>query len=133
MTTTQTYQPEWSWRLQETINTSALGALLESVRYKDHWSFEILAYGGCSAALTVNVNTTDPTAPRGCTIGVLITHQFLIPAYPMNQRDLEDFIFECIVHVENHEAGEFFYVGDQRPYEPEHGEGADPYAMRRRS
>lgn len=37
----------------------------------------------------------------------------------------------CILRVEHHEACEHFRLDGVAPFYPEHGEGADPYRLRR--
>lgn len=44
-----------------------------------------------------------------------------------NEKTWRRWIFEMCRRVENHELGEWFRVGEERPFAPMHGPGENPY------
>lgn len=58
-----------------------------------------------------------------------VNHFFPVPTATYNEKSWRRWIFECCLKVENHEMGECFRVGDERPFEPCHGPGEDPYTV----
>lgn len=58
-----------------------------------------------------------------------VWHYFPVPAATYNRAAWARWLFDCILKVETHEAGEFFKVGKGRPFAPTHGPGDDPYVV----
>lgn len=58
-----------------------------------------------------------------------VDHFFPVPTATYNEKTWRRWVFECRLKVENHEIGECFRVGDERPFEPCHGPGEDPYTV----
>lgn len=77
-------------------------------------------------AFVLEVDTSDPKDRRRITV----VHGFPIDlpeqtAYSAS--DWTEWIFDRIMDVHRHEAREFFTVGTQKVYPPEHGPDGDPY------
>jgi hypothetical protein len=58
-----------------------------------------------------------------------VDHFFPVPEATYNERTWRRWVFERCRGVENHELGEWFRVGDERPFAPLHGPGEDPYTV----
>lgn len=58
-----------------------------------------------------------------------VRHYFPVPLTTWNEKTWRRWIFECCRGVENHELGEWFQVGAERPFLPLHGPGEDPYTI----
>lgn len=58
-----------------------------------------------------------------------VRHYFPVPKTTWNEKSWRRWIFECCRGVENHELGEWFKVGEVRPFLPLHGPGEDPYVV----
>lgn len=59
-----------------------------------------------------------------------INHYFPVPTTTWNEKSWRRWIFECCRKVEDHELGEWFLVGGERPFAPLHAPGCDPYTIR---
>lgn len=92
--------------------------------YKPGWTFKLAGpLGGylCVFATTTDSHQQDRTR---CT-----QHQFHIPDHLANEREWWRWVFDCLLLCELHEAGEFFQVGEIRPFMPHHQGDGDPYAL----
>lgn len=93
-------------------------ALVESLAYKPGWTFKLGGPGNrylCIFAKTPDSN--NPSRER------TTQHMFEIP----DTGDMVRWVFDCLLLCEQHEVGEFFRVGGDRPFFPYHqGEGS-PY------
>lgn len=58
-----------------------------------------------------------------------VNHVFPVPTATYNEKSWRRWVFEMCRRVENHELGECFRVGDERPFQPCHGPGEDPYTV----
>jgi hypothetical protein len=58
-----------------------------------------------------------------------VAHCFPVPMATYNEKSWCRWIFEMCRRVENHELGEWFKVGEKRPFAPLHGPGEDPYTV----
>lgn len=58
-----------------------------------------------------------------------VRHYFPVPLTTWNEKTWRRWVFECCRGVENHELGEWFQVGNVRPFLPLHGPGEDPYTV----
>lgn len=58
-----------------------------------------------------------------------VAHMFPVPSATYNERSWRRWVFDCCRGVENHELGECFLVGDERPFYPMHGPGENPYVV----
>lgn len=54
---------------------------------------------------------------------------FPVPTATYNERTWRRWVFDCCRRVENHELGEWFRDGSERPFAPLHGPGEDPFTV----
>jgi hypothetical protein len=136
---------------------SELLAAVRTVRYKPRWEFS-LHYGPATSAsgdalaaamspvsvttggsvilhasytpvyLMIVVRTVNSQPPHG---PVTIRHMFRAYDQAWTGSWLR-FLLDCVLAVERHEAMEYFEVGGRKPFFPEHGPGAEPYAIKER-
>lgn len=113
-----------------TTNSYTLSHIIKSIKYKAGWDFATHRYGGTYAPLMfiVHARVEDSTTGKP----TLVSHSFTIPPI-FEQRAIEPeqllrWLFDRIVDVERHEAGEFFTINECRPFYPEHGPNSNPYA-----
>lgn len=102
-----------------------LRAVVAQTSCKPGWSFAVRkAEGALRLVITVpGVNSWDEAEQR------TTSHWFPVPPATFGRRAWQRWIFECCRGVENHELGEWFRVGDSRPFLPLHGPGEMPYAV----
>lgn len=105
-----------------------LPALVGAIRYKPGWTFKIA--GPLGSMLCVFARTPDSQHP-----GTERTtqHQFKIPNWDLDGRTPSRWIFDCLLLCELHETGEFFQVGNHRPFYPNHQDEGSPYELVERS
>lgn len=103
-----------------TVDPIALAATLS---YKPGWTFKVA--GPDRAFLCVYATTPDSLNPsrERCT-----QHMFRIPDVG-TPREFYRWAFDCLLLCELHEAGEFFQVGDRRPFFPHHQDEGSPYEL----
>ena len=133
----------------------ALQQVIGQVRYKPGWSFALrsgntMAAGSCRQEYPFPAGSTStamawviPQEPLFLVIcarvrdsggggEISVEHLFPVPlegsAPPWHR-----WLLDRILDVERHEACEFFQLGGERPFYPEHGPGAQPYAVTERS
>lgn len=113
--------------MADTLNL--LHDLVRTLKCKPGWSFAILTdkeTGGPCLIITVEgYNSAFPN--EKCPITV--SHWFPIPLATYNRQAWRRWIFEYCRGVENHELGEWFRDGDERPFQPLHGPGEMPYVV----
>lgn len=107
---------------------STLYGVVGAVRYKPGWTFGFHGGAGDCLFLRIDVETVDPVTREAALVG----HRMPVPWEPWTADQWVDWVFQQILLIEGHEAGEFFTVGGERPYLPEHGPGVDVYALQRR-
>lgn len=102
-----------------------LKALVGVIRCKPGWNFDIRYEDGAPRlVITVaGVNSYSPTQP------LTVSHWFPVPTATYNEKTWRRWIFERCRGVENHELGEWFRIGEERPFAPLHGPGEDPYTV----
>jgi hypothetical protein len=102
-----------------------LRSLVARVTCKPGWSFRLKDEDG---ALRLVILVNGPDARE---FGKMITvaHYHPVPTATYNEKTWRRWIFEQCRRVENHELGEFFMVGDERPFAPLHSPGEDPYTV----
>jgi hypothetical protein len=121
------YKPGWQFRL-ESGHTSSTGggcpSRLPAVSASTGMAF---TYPPQPVFLVVCVETLDSSSGAR----IFIEHRFLAPPeeYPIPARR---WLLDRILDVERHEAMEFFAIGDQRPFYPDHGPAADLYRITER-
>lgn len=97
--------------------------LVSALRYKPGWTFKVA--GPMGRFLCVFATTTDSMNPARsrCT-----QHQFELPAVT-DEREFYRWAFARLLECEQHEASEFFQVGDFRPFFPHHQDEGSPYEL----
>jgi hypothetical protein len=102
-----------------------LRAVVGVAKCKPGWSFELTT----KAPLELLIFVKGPDS-RGEYDGERkIRHHFPVPYATYNYKTWRRWIFECCRKVEDHELGEWFQDGDERPFAPTHGPGEDPYTI----
>lgn len=109
-----------------------LRALVARLSYRPGWQFELddINRGQGSIGLTLAIHTVGYNSyhpERGQTYGVV--HYMPVPPAAYNEKSWRRWLLEQILLVERHEACEFFAIGDEHPYAPNHGPGNDPYII----
>lgn len=109
-----------------------LADLVEKMAYRPGWEFELehLDRGQGSEGLTLKIlslgyDTYHPD--RGETYRVW--HYMLVPPASFDRRAWQRWLLEQLLLVEQHETCEFFQIGEERPFAPNHGPGRDPYVI----
>jgi len=102
-----------------------LAELVATVRCKPGWSFKLLEEeGALRLVITVAGYDSYNNEQR-----LRVAHFFPVPTATYNEKSWQRWIFEMCRRVENHELGEWFKVGEKRPFAPLHGPGEDPYTV----
>ncbi len=124
------FQPQMNVQL----NTEKIFCIINNLTYKENWSFSIGSYASWQKILKIQLNVRDSNPPirKGMTTQVLVDHQFPIPPYFMTHEEAERWILDCTILVEQHEACEFFRIGERAPFYPNHDIGGHPYRITRR-
>lgn len=105
-----------------------LASLVNRVRCKPGWGFWLSEDEKGAKRLVINVDGYDSSQPSK-RIPIRVNHFFPVPEATYNERSWRRWIFEQCRRLENHELGEWFRIGDERPFEPLHGPGEDPYTV----
>ena len=58
-----------------------------------------------------------------------VQHFRPVPEATYNEASWRRWLFRQCLDIENHEIGEWFRDGDERPFQPLHGPGEDPYTV----
>jgi hypothetical protein len=107
-----------------------LSNLIQHLRYKEGWRFELVSIdrGQASAGLTLIINITVPDSyhPEQT---MCVNHYMIVPPAAFDERSWCRWLLSQILLVEQHEACEFFQIEGHRPYAPNHGPGRDPYTI----
>lgn len=104
-----------------------LGQLVMQAQCKPGWSFR-LKHEDNALRLVVRVAGFDSSLPDNL-VPKTIDHYFPVPTATYNERSWRRWMFEVCRRVENHELGEWFRIGSDRPFAPLHGPGEDPYTV----
>lgn len=120
-------------------NTHAvLEILVKRLRCKPGWAFDlrpgeddhpelIITVPGRNSAFAYRINEggdAELAVPP-----LTVQHHFPVPYATYGMRAWRRWIFECCRGVENHELGEWFRDGAERPFSPLHGPGELPYVV----
>lgn len=101
--------------------------LVDQVKCKPGWSFRLAEDDGAKR-LVIRVNCFNSAYPEQ-DIPFAVRHYFPVPEATYNAKTWRRWIFEQCRLVENHELGEWFRIGDERPFQPLHGPGENPYMV----
>jgi hypothetical protein len=102
-----------------------LAEVVAKVRCKPDWSFRLQEEDG-ALLLVITVVGQDSYNEEN---DLRVAHFHPVPMATYNEKSWARWIFEQCRRVENHELGEWFRVGDRRPFAPLHGPGEDPYTV----
>jgi hypothetical protein len=106
-----------------------LAALVDQLAYKRGWRFALVdGYdrGQGSIGLTLIIGIVAPdSSDQDRTI--CVDHLMPVPPAAYEERSWRDWLFDQILLVEQHEAAEFFMLGNDKPYAPLHQPGSNPY------
>jgi hypothetical protein len=131
--------PTESLVLQEAPYPLILQDLVERLAYRPGWAFKLanINRGQGSRGLTLIITTLGYNTyhvEEGETYRV--NHYMLVPPAAYNEASWRMWLFEQLLLVEKHEAMEFFALREEpgspklnRPYQPNHGFGWDPYLV----
>lgn len=106
-----------------------LHVLVSQVKCKPGWSFKLdrdQQTGGLCFVITV---TGQDSSRPDKHIPKIVSHWHPVPLTTFGERAWRRWMFEKCRGVENHELGEWFRFGDERPYQPLHGPGENPYVV----
>ena len=108
------------------VNTfHVLRALVDRTTCKPGWRFSFDDDDeGLRLVIFIPVQDSRGKDLRG------VHHYFPVPVTTWNEKSWRRWVFECCRKVEDHELGEWFLVGDERPFAPCHSPGYDPYTIR---
>ena len=104
-----------------------LRALVAQARCKPGWRFSLKDEAG-ALRLVIQVIGYDSSLPDEG-VPLTVNHYFPVPTATYNEKSWRRWMFERCRGVENHELGEWFRIGSERPFEPCHGPGEDPYTV----
>lgn len=131
---------------QEPTGIAALHSFLRNFHYKPYWRFiadvqEPMPVAGLLRSsfpsmgmIEVEYLVQDANSSKGSPVPVIRQRaRFPLPDIeliekshpPITEAEWEEYILRVIAHIEIHEIGEFFAVGNRRPYNPH-----DPAAKR---
>jgi len=105
----------------------ALADLLIHLKCKPGWSFRLVSEDD-ALRLVIKVAGHDSSRPDQL-IPFIVNHFFPVPETTYNRKTWRRWVFECCRGVENHELGEWFREGMERPFSPLHGPGENPYVV----
>ncbi len=118
-------------------NAEKVESMLKHFTYKEGWAFSIFAHTSHYVSifeLRVRLDVKESSSVVGSptTVRILVNHPFPVPAYPMDDKETERWVLDCILMVEQHETCEHFRIGGKAIFYPEHGEGANSYRIIRK-
>jgi hypothetical protein len=106
-----------------------LAKVVAEVKCKPGWSFRLaLIEDDVYPKLVITVPGYDSAKPDRLN-RFTVQHFFPVPEATYNEKSWRRWIFEMCRRVENHELGEWFRIGSERPFSPLHGPGEDPYTV----
>lgn len=104
-----------------------LRKIVEQTRCKPGWKFALVNEEG-DLRLVITVPGFDSSMPSK-QLPLTVRHFFPVPPSSYNEKTWRRWVFEQCRRLENHELGEWFRLGDERPFSPLHGPGEDPYTV----
>lgn len=102
-----------------------LAELVSQAQCKPGWCFNLVEEDG-ALRLIITVAGFDSYNPEQ---RLRVGHVFPVPMASYNMKTWRRWMFERCRGVENHELGEWFKIGGERPFAPLHGPGEDPYTV----
>ncbi len=110
-----------------------LDKLLNVFEYKDRWRFRLrFLQRGHTHGLTLQIdfptlNTYHPEEQ------MTLTALFAVPPETWDRDTWQRWLFDILVALETHELSEWFRVGGERPYSPDHSLYGNAYSVRERT
>lgn len=108
--------------------TNILAGLVAQLTYKPGWRFALKNINrgqGCSG-LTLMISAEVPNSLNPAEMSGFLHLMPVIPA-AYDEENWTRWLLDQILLVEQHEALEYFQIGETRPFFPEHGPGRNPY------
>lgn len=102
-----------------------LYGIIKKIQCKPGWGF-YLSEENHFLSLVITVTGVDSYNPND---KLRVSHFYPVPEATYNESSWLRWIFERCRGVENHELGEWFRIGNRRPFAPLHGPGEDPYTV----
>lgn len=102
-----------------------LAKLVSQAQCKPGWRFNLVDEEG-ALRLTITVAGRDS---YNADVSMSVRHFFPVPTATFNEASWRRWLFEMCRRLENHELGEWFRIGNERPFAPLHGPGEDPYTV----
>lgn len=116
---------------QEAPDPVELYDLVENLEYRPGWTFTIipnLDRGQGSKGLTLDIVTTGYNSHHlDQPANYRVHHYMIVPPASFDRRSWQNWLFQQLLLIEEHEAMEFFRINGEQPYAPNHGPGNDPY------
>ncbi len=117
---------------QEAPYPEILAELVDELTYRPGWTFRLghIDRGQGSAGLTFRVRTKGYNTyhlDRGQTY--CVWHYMPVPPAAYDRRSWQHWLLDQLLLIERHECCEFFQIGGERPFAPNHGPGNDPYIV----
>jgi hypothetical protein len=114
---------------QEAPDPQVLYDLVEQLDYKG-WSVYLsnVDRGQGSSGLTLVITREGPDTYHQEKI-IRVCHYMPVPPASYTTESWQRWLFEQFLLVEQHECAEFFVIGGDRPYAPNHGHGENPYTI----
>lgn len=109
---------------------TALKELVAKTHYKSGWRFMLddIDRGQGSEGLTLTIQITVPDSYNPDAL-ITVNHYMIVPPAAYDERAWARWLLDQVLLVEQHEACEFFMLGNERPYAPNHGPGRNPYSI----
>lgn len=105
-----------------------LSDLIERTQYRPGWRFGLADEDGVTELHIYALGYDSYHPENGETYRV--RHSFMVPPATFNEESWKRWLLDRLIDVETHECCEFFKLGDQRPFAPNHGPGWNPYGVR---
>lgn len=115
---------------QEAPYPQELDELVAMCTYRQGWFVQLQnldrGQGSKGLTLTITTRTVNSYPPHE---PMRVQHLFPVPPAAYNRPSWLRWLFECFHQVELHECMEFFTIGEEKPFAPNHGPGWDPYLI----
>lgn len=111
-----------------------LNDIVHEIEYRPGWQFRLVSidrgqgsHGLTLVVISIGYDTYNPDKGRT----YRVAHYFPVPPASFNRQSWEEWVLDCLLKIESHEACEFMQIGGRRPFAPIHAPGHDPYTVRR--
>lgn len=100
--------------------------VVQRLKYKPGWMFTFIDDDAGFRLRFTDWNCIDAYNPGK---PFPLSHYAPIPVATYNEASWTRWVFDRLREIEDHESGEWFVVGDHRPFAPTHGPGENPYVV----